>query len=292
MDNNKLTNIAKNFWIAFQEKEKIIYTNLLKRNESHYNKSVTIITNIKLDLGIIDNIGTYLSIDTRNGMELSERKNYVEFILTPLFRKSNIELLNALYNEYLLCKLPKYWNIIKYKFFQPELIQSITLNYEDEKKNIVEITKDNFMYYPIINDEKTKINILLFITDNISQHIVNKENYNNRDIFIPSNTGINAILDSSIGEYNMINKLDKMEIHLESDLLNKDFKDIVCKNIEHLHAEFEMLNNNPMSGINKCSRCYYASNNVKLYICKCKKTYYCDTICQRACYLLHKDICI
>lgn len=299
-DFNKLNQIAKDFWIKFQESEDIIYKNLLNRQEFNYNKSVSIITNIKLDLNIVNDIGTYLSIDTRNGMELEERKNYVEFILTPLFKKTNIPLLNAIYNEYLTCNLPKYWNVIKYKFFQPNFINSISITYQKknlEKKesidvDMIEINKEDFSYMSILNDEKTQINILLFINDDISQYLIKEEKYNDRKIWIPNDSGIHAILDSAIGEYNMLNKLDKIEIHLKSDLLTDEFKDIIVYKIDNLYNEFRLLNEHPLSNIIKCYNCNYTNSNVRLHKCKCKKVYYCDPICQKAHRKLHKNICI
>jgi hypothetical protein len=288
--------IADNFWQKFKEKENIIYKNLLIREDRNYNNAVNIISNIKMELEITNFIGTYFSIDTRNGMQLNERKNYVEFIITPLFQKSNILLLNAVYNSHFKYNLPKYWNIVKYKFNQLELINTITLNYESldsehKTSNIVEITKDDFSYAPIFDEQKKHISILLFVADDRSQYIIKKENYNNRMLWIPKDSGIHAMLDSAMGEYNLLNKLDKMEIHLKSDLQKDEFKEIEIFKIENINNDFEMLNNHSLSCVNKCSRCKYTNNQVTLRVCKCKKAYYCDSICQRAHFSLHKLIC-
>jgi hypothetical protein len=293
--------MANNFWKKFKENENIIYKNLLIREDKNYNNAVKIISNIKLDLKITNDIGTYFSIDTRNGMKLKERKSYVEFILTPLFQKSNIPIMNALYDAHFKYNLPKYWNIVKYKFFQPELINSISLNYESKDlkgeislhndSNVIEITKDDFSYAPIYDDQKKNVSILLFVKDDKSTYVIKKETYNDRELWIPNDTGIHAILDSAIGEYNLLNKLDKMEIHLESDLKNDEFKDIEIFKIESIFKNFEMLNNHSLSSVNKCGRCSYTNNQVNILVCKCKKTFYCDIICQRAHFKLHKSIC-
>lgn len=288
-------NIAEQFWMKFIIYEKIIYDNMMKKSIAEYNQSVNIVETIAKDLNIHTKIGTYFGIDTRNGMVLSERKNHIEFIISPLFHKSNQKLVHALYNESFKHKLPTYWSVIKYKFHQPSYIHTIVLNYTDsssqtpdkDSSNLIEITKDAFSYYPIVNDKKTQISILLFIKDDKAKYLIKKEKYNDREIWIPIDNGIHAMMDSAIGEYNLLNVIDKMEIHLESDLEKDEFKEIEPYKIENIVNDVEMINNHSLSKFHKCSRCEYSNNHVKLYICKCKKVYYCDSICQKAHRELH-----
>ena len=285
--------IANQFWTKFMVYEKIIYDNMMKKNIVSYNQSVNIVETISKDLNIQTKIGTYFGIDTRNGMVLSERKDHIEFIISPLFHKSNQKLVHALYDESFKHKLPSYWSIIKYKFHQPSYIHTIVLNYtepikEDNKEmNLIEITKDDFSYYPIVNDKKTQISILLFIKDDKAKYLTKKEKYNDREILVPVDNGIHAMMDSAIGEYNLLNIIDKMEIHLESDLEKDEFKEIEPYKIENIVNDVEMINNHSLSKFHKCSRCEYSNYHVKLYICKCKKVYYCNSICQKAHRELH-----
>ena len=287
MDN--FEQIAKDFWVKFKEQESFLYENLLNRNFESYNKVLSAMTIIKKDLNINEIIDTNFGIDTRNGMALTERKNNVEFIISPLFKKNNISLLNAIFAECFKHNIPKYWNIVKYKYFQPGFINTITLNYGTD--NVVEINKDHFSYIPIINQQNSTLNLILFVNDSISKYLIKKEKYNDREIYIPVDNGIHAILDSAVGEYNLLNVIDKMEICLESDINLEDFKEEKIFKIENLINELNMINNNPLSNIKYCSHCKYSSNQVKLYVCKCKKTYYCDNICQKANRSVHKLVC-
>lgn len=304
--------ISTKFWELFKDNEETLYLNLLKREDKCYNNAVNIISNIKTSLEIVDSIGTYFSIDTRNGLKLEERIGHVEFIITPLFQRNNQQLMNALYNAHHSFKLPKYWTVVKFKFFQPQFINTISINYDSKHDNtsdskdtnsnvfyekkldssIVEITQDDFMYSIAEHDQKDRINILLFINNNVASYLVKKEKYNNRDILIPVDTSIHAILDSAIGEYNLLNVLDKMEIHTMIELDNPEFKDLQIKKINNLIQEFDVINYNPLSGINKCARCGFINKQVKNYVCKCRNVYYCDKVCQKAHYGLHKKFCV
>lgn len=278
--------IAKDFWNQFIVYEPEIYRNIIERNNIKYNQSINIVEQITKDLNIQSMVGIHFGIDTRNGMALEERKDHIELMISPIFRRTNQLLIFALYNESFNHNLPKNWSIIKYKFHRSSYINTIVLNYT-VKDTIIEITKEDLYYFPIINDQKTKLSILLFVKDDKAEYLIKKEKHNDREIWIPKDNGIYAILDSAIGEYNLLNVLDKMEIHLESDLDGDDFKDINLNKIENIVNEIDMIHNHSLSKFHKCSRCEYSNKQVKLYICKCKNVYYCDVICQRAHRELH-----
>jgi hypothetical protein len=295
--------VAKEFWTKFMENESILYNNIKKRNIDEYNQSINIIDEIINSLNIKNMVNVHFGIDTRNGMVLPERKDNIELILSPIFQRNNQQLIIDLYNESFNYKLPNYWTVIKYKFHRSSQIHTIILNYDkkatleigDSAGEIIEISKDDFSYYPIINDKKTQLSILLFIKDDKSTYLIKKEKVTvkniDREIWIPKDNGIHAILDSAIGEYNLLNTLDKMEIHLESDLKKEEFLNIDSIKIENIINDIHMINNNPLNTFNKCSRCEYSNKNIKLCICKCKNAYYCDTICQQAHRKLHKLNC-
>lgn len=280
---------AKQFWKMFKTHEPDIYNNILKRNENDYNKSVNIVTQITKELCIDTNVGIYFGIDIRNGMNLNERKDYVEIIISPLFQKKNQSLVIALFNESFNCNLPKYWSVIKYKFHRPSYIHTITLNYTNKNDGLdnVEITKNHFYFHPILNERKTKISILLFIDDDISPYLIKKENHKERELWFPIDNGVHAILDSAIGEYNLLNAIDKIEIHLKSDVDKDEFKDVQLRKLETIIDDIELIHNHSLSKFHTCSRCEYSNKQVKLYICKCRKVYYCDSICQKAHRELH-----
>jgi hypothetical protein len=301
-DKPSINKIAKDFWNKFMLYENIIYKNIMKRNSIEYNQSINIVEKIIQELNIKNMVSIHFGIDTRNGMVLDERKDHIELIISPMFQRSYQKLVWELYNESFNQKLPKYRSVIKYKFYRPSYINNITLNYEIEKgkeqnlnkkrkdqdkSQIIEITKDDFYYYPILNDQKKKLHILLFVKDDKANCLIKIEKYKDREIWMPKDNGIHAILDSAIGEYNLLNVLDKMEIHLESDLDSEEFKDIDSLKLENIVNEMEMIHNHSLSDFHKCSRCEYSNKQVKLYICKCKKVYYCDTICQQAHRKLH-----
>jgi hypothetical protein len=275
------------------ERETEIKELLFKRQKEDHDKARAIVDEIINRLGFDNCIGILFGVDIRNGLMLEERKDYIELILTPLYQRKNKKLVMALYNVH-NNYLPKYWSVIKYKFWQPTNIDTITVNYRDQKNptNIVEVSKNDLTYFPIINEKEHKLNIVLFVNDDKAPYLIKKEKYEingeSRDIWIPKDYGIYAILDSAIGEYHLLNTLDKMEIYTHSEE-----KEIVDRSpIKKITDVINMIANSPMSDISKCSRCNYANTQTKLGVCKCKKAYYCDKTCQRAHRKLHKLNCI
>ena len=280
------------FWTEFVKNETYLKELLFRRTYEDHTKARHIIDNIINNLNITNSLGVLFGVDVRNALVLPERKDYIELILTPLYQRKNKNLLIALYNSHNKY-LSNNWSVVKYKYWQPSNIDSITVNYPDSIKSdtLIEITKDDLKYYPIIEHSQNKLSILLFINDTKAPYLIKKEKYeidgNVRELWIPKDYGIYAILDSAIGEYNLLNTLNKMEIYLESEE-----PDVERRNIENLIETVNMITNNPMTDINKCARCNYSNTQVNLKRCKCKNVYYCDSICQKAHRDLHKSNCI
>jgi hypothetical protein len=308
VDNKTNLNLtAKNFWNHFIKIESRLCSNIKKRNIVEYNQTINLIADILKKLSIENMVNIQFGIDTRNGMNLPERKNSIEMILSPIYQRNNQQLIYELYNESFNYKLPEYWSVIKYKFHRSSFIHSVILNYDkktqisDDKKSLengesciknMEITKDDFSYFPIVNDNKTSLNILLFIKDDKQKYLINKKsikvNDTIRELWVPIDNGIHTMMDCAVGEYNLLNLFDKIEIHLESDLLTEEFKNIDSIKIENLINDIDTIHNNSINSFQKCSRCEYSNKNIKLQLCKCKNVYYCDIICQKAHRKLHK----
>ena len=276
-----MTEISKAFWGKLMEYEKEISGFLAKRSNVEYKNAMNIITGVKTSLKIDDCIICCFGIGVRNGLVLPERENHIELIISPQLRK-DIALLNDIYGihkEY----IPANWSVIRYKFHQPSMLDTITIYYND-----TEISKNDFEYHPIL--ENDKLNILLFVDDKIANFMIKKENIKlgeeTRDIWIPKDNSIYSIITSAIGEYALFNIIDKMEIYLKSE-----HTDIKREPLSHMSNTVEMILNNPTSDINKCFRCNYTSVQTHIRRCKCKKAYYCDVVCQKAHHNLHKSIC-
>lgn len=290
--------IASMFWEKFSKHVDIIEKNILARDHIKYGEANSTVTLIKSELGIADKVGIHFGVDIRNGIQLDERKNHIEMIISPMMQRNNILLVNAIYDELYNKKqlTTRNWSVVKYKFWQPTHLQTMSINYEPQsnEKNgdseIIEINKDNFAYVPILDEKNSRVNILLFIDDDVSEYLIKKEKIHleksDREIFIPINGNIYAMLDSAIGEYNLLNVLGKLEICLKSE-----HKEIDRHPLEHLTQTVKMINNNPMNDFNTCSRCGYSNKQVQLKVCNCKEAYYCDVVCQRANWKIHKISC-
>jgi hypothetical protein len=317
------------FWQKILTHASTIESHLQARELTRYNQIREI---IKITLQEMDfNIDVHFGIDVRNGQVLIERKDQIEMILSPAHQRYNIKLINHLYRSSRVKQLPKSWSVIKYKFYQPRLIDSMILSYvkepdtkepdtkepdtkepdtkepdtkepdtkepddSDVEDTIIEITKNDFEYFPVIDIPNSKLNLILFISDDKASYMLHKRVITkaefptlveDRTIWYPKDTTIYTVIDSAVGEYNTMTCIDKIEIYLKSEQ-----PDLIRKPINLLVNEIMMMNNNPLSPMQSCARCGYQKTQVSLLVCHCKKTRYCDGICQRAHRPLHKDNC-
>jgi hypothetical protein len=290
--NEEINQLACLFWKAFAVREPVLKELIFKRTPKDNQTARGIIDNIATEFGIKDSIGIIFGVDIRNGVKLPERKNHIELLFSPLYQRKNKKIICAIYNAH-KPYLPNYWSVIKYRVRQSEHIDSITVNFRDESDplNIIEVSKVDFSYYPILDPKNNQFSIILFVNDDKAKYLIKKEKYEIKDemreIWIPKNYTLYAMLDSAMGEYHLLNTLNKMEIYLDSE--EREISE--RQPIEKIASVVEMIANNPMSGIHNCSRCNYPSTQTRLGICKCKKVYYCDSICQRAHRKLHKLNC-
>jgi hypothetical protein len=295
------------FWQKILTHTSTIESHLQARELTHYNKIREI---IKITLQELDfNIDVHFGIDVRNGQVLTERNNQIEMILSPAHQRYNIKLINHLHKSLRVKQLPKSWSVVKYKFYQPRLIDSMILSYVEKKPDIketddsdvenedtiIEVTKNDFEYFPVMDIPNSKLNLILFISDDkasymLQKRVITKSEFptliDDRTIWYPKDTTIYTVIDSAVGEYNTMTCIDKIEIYLKSEQT-----DIIRKPINLLVNEIMMMNNNPLSSVHACARCGYQNIQVSLLVCNCKKTRYCDSICQRAHRSLHKNNC-
>lgn len=297
--------IARKFWEMVMESRYEIEEKLMERSADKYQQVNGIIEKIKDDLGISGNqVGIYFGMDVRNGMELPERKNTIEIIISPMLYRKNKRLTHCIFDAYHThikthnIRTKYIWSVAKYKFWQPASLQSISINHKnpatpDAESDLMEITQSDFSYFPVLDPSKekpSKLDIILFINDDVAKYLIKKEemtiNDKKRNIWIPINSSIYAILDSAIGEYSLLNILDKMEIYLKSE-----HGEINRQPLEHLTKIIQMINNNPLNDVHTCARCEYSNTQVLMKKCICKKVFYCDAICQQANRDIHKLSC-
>ena len=278
------------FWSEFMKKENALKHLLYERTHESYDKATKIINDIAKNLGFIVNI--IFGIDIRNSVILTERINHIEIIISPMMQRTNINYVNVLYAAYKKCFSQDFssWSVIKYLPWKSNAIQNITVTYCDDEKTI-EVVSNDFEYHPIVDHNTGKISIILFVNDDIAKYIIKKEKYDingtSRELWIPKDCGIYTVLNATVGEFHLLNTIDKMEICLKSEE-----KEITRHKIDKLTDVVTMVASNPMTDIYNCFRCGYSNKQTTLKQCKCKKAWYCDTICQKAHRSLHKLNCI
>ena len=221
---------AVQFWEIFISKEKQILELLFKKNKKDFDTADRITNKIMTDINWGENLRIIYGIGVRNGVELKERDDSIELIISPLLQKSKIIYLNALYNN-IPSKLSTRFCVVKYKFWHPDNIEQISINFQlpnisgSDTPEVVSVTHKNIMFHEIINQKELKLSLMIFVDDEIAKFLVEKKNImtekkKEREVLLPINSGIYALLDSAIGEYNMLHRIDKMEIYLKSEHTN------------------------------------------------------------------------
>lgn len=290
-------NVAKSVSNKIAEKKTIINTLLLKKNESDYRKVNIIINGIISEFNLTGVIDIIFGIDIRNSKLLSERKNHIEMIISPIFKKDNLDFINILYKE--LTSNKRYicdnWSIVKYKPWNPETLENIQITYSNKDGTTKTITHKDIEYYSYeaeSNSNKSinyeKINVILFICDDVKQYILEKHTISGNEVYIPKDSSILTLLDAAIGEYNILNIINHMEICLQST--NIPFEKLPLLN---LRDKIKMIDTviNTTNKIYNCTQCDYLNTHVELIKCKCNKVYYCDDICKNAHFNIHKNYC-
>ena len=241
-------------------------------------------------------INVFLSIGSRNGMNLPERETHIEMTLSTAYLKKNKKVIENLYDAH-HGYMPPSWTVLKYKYWHKSLLQAVAIDCTHDQE-IIEITKEHFSYHPCVEEKSSKFSIILFVDDDIHKHILRSQLYapkskkiKARKIWVPSDGRVHDIVESAIGEFAMVNTLDKLEIHLKSS--NEKVERF---QLEHLTQTAQFISNNPYSKFKeilskKCGRCGYLGVNLDLKKCSCGKTYYCDVACQKAHRSTHKFIC-
>jgi hypothetical protein len=276
--------VCVEFWRLFGENITKLDEHLKHRDIQHYDKAKDIVQNIMKSINI--NVEIYFGIDIRNGQTLSERKDHIELILSPVVR-ANIELVDALH-KLKPKNIPNHWSVVKYKFYQAHIIDSIVLNYGKSESDVLEITAESFKYHPIPNENNTMVSLILFIADDHIQYMFSQRKVPEADdrlIWMPKDNSLYMVINSAIGEFSALNVIDKIEIYPLSEAPNIDIKPIA-----KLIDDISMINNTKFD-LRTCARCNYTNRQVKLLTCVCKKKYYCDTTCQLAHRTKHKSQC-
>ena len=272
------------------DKKNIINNLLLKKNQHDYNKVIEIINIIKKTHDIENKIDIIFSTDIRNGKILNERLNHVELIISPIFKKENLEFLDILYNTMLSKKeivLCDNWSLVKFKPWDKKSLETINIEYKNNNESII-ITHNDIKYSSTDNKKHNleKIDITLFIDNKVQEYLLQKHNINGNDVLIPRDSSILALMDAAIGEYNMLNIVNHISICINPSSNNN----LPLKN---LSEKIQMIDTiiNTKNKIQCCLRCGYLNTHVKLVKCKCDNVYYCDNVCKNAHADIHNQFC-
>ena len=295
---SKLNCIA--FWRDFHQQEK----NIIQEFHKDKKLALSIINKIreKNNIGLIAFDITY---GQRNTVQLKERKDHYEIVLSPNWSMKNIPVINMLYDTHTYYKFYFKISIIKYQPINPDYIQGISIDFEDGEKMTCDNIKYNLDFYSDTNNNLF-FDLFLFIDSKFLPRITKKNEktfedknfkYKNNELnqtvrtvkvefLIPKDDTINKFIYAALGEYNILHKLRRTEIYQDNA-----YEHIKKKPILELLAEVLLIREN-IEKCKHCSRCnHFKYSNNLLKCTRCKKNYYCDKICQKADWKYHKHIC-
>jgi hypothetical protein len=280
------------FWKEFMKIEQLIVHHLrlnTPEDQAHALSGVEI-AGKRSGYNLLFQVG----ISLRNGKKFSERKNSLELVISPNWNREKVPLMEKIYDSWKDANVPDYWNIVKYQVFSPTFV------YDLKVKNI---TYEDFEYCAQINFEGTSawIGVLVFIKDELASKILTlvkssksdaSESKDNTWVLDEKSIEGKApliFLNAAVGEFNMITRIKAVEFAPSSA-----FQTIPRYSITDLHQEFEKIDRQDYSikPVKQCNRCNYHSYQVNVTACdKCKKIYYCSSICKNADASNHKHVC-
>ena len=232
-----------------------------------------------------------VGIHIRNGKKFTERKNSLELVISPNWDRTKVSLMEKIYDSRKEANLPEYWSVVKYQVFAPAFVYDLEVS---------GITYEDFEYCAQLNFEGTSawLGVLMFIKDELAEKILtlvkaseNKDSESKGDTWILDGKSVEGrapliFLNAAVGEFNMITRIKAVEFAPAGA-----FKTVPRYSIADLHQEFEKIDRQDYSS-KQCIRCGYNSYQVDISTCdKCKKIYYCDSVCRNADAENHKHVC-
>lgn len=230
----------------------------------------------------------------RNGRNLPERLDSFELIISPNWRKSNVEMVDRVYSSWMAeeVDIPPYWNVVKYQPFLPTSVHGLSID---------GIVHDDFSYCAQINFDggDVWIGLIVFVANRIAptaliksaRSDVNPETTPEWTLNASEKNGqaVLTFLNAAIGEYNMITLLKAVEFHPESS-----YPMIPRHSLDELHGEFiKIYRQNHADPVRECTRCGYYS--YQAHLTKCSRPdcaiYYCDSVCKLADSKNHAYVC-
>ena len=260
--------------------------------------------NIEFDLG---------EAGGRNGRQFKERKKQYELIITPNQIGKNVsfakKLAKSLYNTILKINFDQSEYkpvIILFRIPRPDIVFDKPIEPRNYNKNTdVVISIDDLDYHPIFPKTKgdtLKFDMVIFIKKKIADIVLDKitntsnnktddsDGYDLKEKYMC----VCRLIEKLIGEYDMMTYIKGIEFWPDYE-----FKQVNRKSMSLLPDEIKLWKKRLNMYLSKneeliCNRCGYSENylpqNMK-QCSKCKKAFYCDKLCQKADWKIHKKIC-
>lgn len=301
---------AEQYWKKLKDMWFLLYP-LLKKGDSNALQML----NAYLPPLFQNNVEIEYTFGEINRQNLEPYKNHIELYISPKLRKSNIPLIERLYNKRVALENTL---VCKYRAYHPrdELLADIEYveTVEEQPKDLqlknaytdiihktFKACYDDFGYqghYGYDENNKPIINLIILVKQPLANKILKKQKVNfrtedgktsSRDVWLPNKYNpIDLFLLNILGEYNLLKHTGYIEILPEDDPMNtkgsvftelldiKKSVDIVLK-----HYNYKL-----------CGYCEHTELQTDLYACgKCKNINYCSKKCQQLHWRNHKLVC-
>jgi hypothetical protein len=256
-----------------------------------------------------------------NSIHLEQCKDIVEMYLSPCFNKSNISIMEKLYNSRVKlsnCNVNKYraWNknskLIEDLYFnletEPTELKAEELKAEPkptelkpvEDKLIVPYTSLGYQGFVSYDETKNpQLNIVIIVEQPLASQILTKKRIDftsegkqtSRDVYIQHEkyNFLDIYLNNIVGEFHFLNSIGYIELLPSDDPIIT--KESVFTELVEMREDIELVLK--YKNYKKCQTCSKITLQCDIYKCKCKKAnclaYYCSVICQRINWPDHKN---
>ena len=235
-------------------------------------------------------------------------KDIVEIYISPRMNRNNISVLDKFVNYYYenranideynteknkelkidVDKCRQCTKILKYKAFNLHLPLFDKVEVEDVNNNVKLIKHSDFLAQASIKtyDDVYKLDILIAVKDKVIKYVMKQVQVDDELILEPNDTIIiDSIILNLVGEYNLMHYVNSIKY-----VSLKDTKVSEYYEISYLRKIIESINT--LNKHDSCHTCGRTKLQSKLYLCsKCKRVYYCDTLCRGIDRPIHKKIC-
>lgn len=277
------------FWDSLERRWPLIYAAIKGKKMSDAERVLQLLHFFSGTL--TDHIDFEVTIGQVNNIYDQKAEDHVELYISPRLLKDNVKYVEALYAA--KRNLPNL-HVCKYRCYNEKSDKIATITYPEYEYNYNDFGIQTF------KQNVKQINIVMWVRKKAADALLEKKMVTFVDPdkkkpdtklekWLPKKTNVvDVMLTNVIGEYNLVHRVGYIEFLPEGDPLIKSGS--VFTELADLQKDFQFLDK--LDKVPSCQTCERKSYQCNLLTCsRCKQVLYCNSLCQRINYPVHKKMC-